>query len=586
MNIRNDFINSGKKIIHKKGNYTKLNLKRNLKTLDDPAFHLNRTLKQYINYKLNKNSGEKNIRETKNSNNLSKFKENNKSFNRCQTVSNIVKSKKVFPIKKIKKSKIINYFSKSKSKSKSNSRKKVIKSISNTKINHHKIHINQKNKNVIDGNKIRKNIIFLKKFSNNSTTQKYLRYSCSTAFSINDNNQLYEKNNSIIPINNNNNVVISNHSTLEINKLKTPMGQTTSKKNKFTSQYFSQNEKERYSCSDFTHIKGKDKKCQNICLVKKSNNINTRNNYIDQDGNNVLYSDLSLNRKTTNSSNTFQNNNIIIEKQNNINYTVDLNGYNDLYKNNNNIRYSYTISNEKNTLEKSNNTLNDFGNINQRNDNSNSNNKYDDKRNTDYIKKDNNLEYIKRIELLENENKVLKGEINESKNKLILLESKINKILFEKSSIEKEECPRPTPYVKKYSMQNLQNNPDDSNNINIIKNENQREPKKKEKENKQDNMMKNKSFLNKIQKQIPQLTRNNQQKPKLTKLKKNKSSNFLKNVTKINVNKNHHNNIINNRNEKSKKSKKINNMHRYVEEHIKMFKSTYSNFFFEGNIKK
>lgn len=587
MNIRNDFINSGKKIIHKKGNYTKLNLKRNLKTLDDPAFHLNRTLKQYINYKLNKNSCEKNIRETKNSNNLSKFKENNKSFSRCQTVSNIVKSKKVFPIKKIKKSKIINYFSKSKSKSKSNSRKKVIKSISNTKINHHKIHINQKNKNVIDNNKIRKNIIFLKKFSNNSTTQKYFRYSGSTAFSINDNNQLYEKNNSIIPINNNNNnVVISNHSTLEINKLKTPMGQTTSKKNKFTSQYFSQNEKERYSCSDFTHIKGKDKKCQNICLVKKSNNINTRNNYIDQDGNNVLYSDLSLNRKTTNSSNTFQNNNIIIEKQNNINYTVDLNGYNDLYKNNNNIRYSYTISNEKNTPEKSNNTLNDFGNINQRNDNSNSNNKYDDKRNTDYIKKDNNLEYIKRIELLENENKVLKGEINESKNKLIILESKINKILFEKSSIEKEECPRPTPYVKKYSMQNLQNNTDDSNNINIIKNENHVEPKKNEKENKQDNMMKNKSFLNKIQKQIPQPTKNNHQKSKLTKLKKNKSSNFLKNVTKINVNKNHHNNIFNIRNEKSKKSKKINNMHRYVEEHIKMFKSTYSNFFFEGNIKK
>ena len=110
MNIRNDFINSGKKIIHKKGNYTKLNLKRNLKTLDDPAFHLNRTLKQYINYKLNKNSCEKNIRETKNSNNLSKFKENNKSFSRCQTVSNIVKSKKVFPIKTIKKSKIIIIF--------------------------------------------------------------------------------------------------------------------------------------------------------------------------------------------------------------------------------------------------------------------------------------------------------------------------------------------------------------------------------------------------------------------------------------------------------------------------------------------
>lgn len=583
MNIRNDFMHSGKKIIHNKSNYAKLNLKKNLKTLDDPAFHLNRTLKQYINYKLNKNLGEKNIRETKNSNNLSKFKENSKSFSRCQTVANIIKNKKVFPNKKI-----TNYFTKSKSKS--NSRKKIIKSISNTKINHHKIHINQKNKNLIEINKIKKNIIFLKKNSNNST-QKHFRYSGSTAFSINDTNQIYEKNTSIIPCNNNNNnAAISNHSTLEINKLKTPMGQTTSKKNKFTSQYFKPDEKERYSCSDFTHIKGKDKKCQNICLVKKSNNINTRNNYIDQDGNNALFSEWSLNRKTTNSSHTFQNNNIIIEKQNNINYTVDLNGYNDCYKNNNNnnIRYSYTISNEKNTPEKANNTLNDFGNINQGNDKSNSNNKYEEKRNTDYIKKDNNFEYIKRIELLENENKVLKGEINESKNKLILLESKINKILFEKNSIEKEECPLPTPYVKKYSMQNLENNPSDSNNINISninKNENQTEPIKKEKENQQENMEKNKSFLNKIHKQILQPNVNKHQKLKLTKLKKNKSSNFLKNVTKINVNKNHHNNIINNRNEKNKKSKKINNMHRFVEGHMKMFKSTYSNVF-EGNIKK
>ena len=585
MNIRNDFINSGEKIIHKKGNYTKLNLKKNLKTLDDPAFHLNRTLKQYINYKLNKNSCEKNIRETKHSYNISKFKDNSKSFSRCQTVSNIIKGKKIFPHKKIKKSKIINYFSKSKSKS--NSRKKVIKSISNTKINHHKIHINQKNKNLIDNKKIKKTIIFLKKNSTNST-QKYFRYSGSTALSINDTNQFFDKNNSIAPSNNHNNAVISNHSTLEINKLKSPMGQTTSKKNKFTSQYFSQNEKERYSCSDFTHIKDKDIKSQNICLVKKSNNINTRNNYIDQDGNNILYSDLSLNRKTTNSSNTFQNNNMIIEKQNNINYTVDLNGYNDFYKNNNNIRYSYTISNEKNTPEKSYKTFNDFVNINQRNEILNSNNKNIDNRNTDYIQKDNNLEYIKRIEILENENKVLKGEINESKNKLILLENKINKILFEKSSIEKEECPLPTPYVKKYSMQNLQNNITDSNNININinNNENQTEPKKNEKEKTQEDMTKNKSFLNKIQKQIVQPSINNHQKPILTKLKKNKSSNFLKNITKINVNKNHHNKIINNRNEKKKNLKKINNMNRFVEEHIKMFKSTYPNFFFDENIKK
>ncbi len=57
------------------------------------------------------------------------------------------------------------------------------------------------------------------------------------------------------------------------------------------------------------------------------------------------------------------------------------------------------------------------------------------------------------IEKLENENKILKDEINNSKNKLQLLEDKINKLLLGKNKdiSEKEECPQPTPYVKKYS---------------------------------------------------------------------------------------------------------------------------------------
>ena len=66
-----------------------------------------------------------------------------------------------------------------------------------------------------------------------------------------------------------------------------------------------------------------------------------------------------------------------------------------------------------------------------------------------------------KIEKLENENKLLKNEINDSNYKLRLLEEKINKlILLGKSSIsiDKEECPQPTPYVKKYSAGILQNN--------------------------------------------------------------------------------------------------------------------------------
>ena len=55
--------------------------------------------------------------------------------------------------------------------------------------------------------------------------------------------------------------------------------------------------------------------------------------------------------------------------------------------------------------------------------------------------------------MLENENKFLKGEISESKNRLIILENKIDQLLGEKNLIEKEECPQPMPYVKKYSAQ-------------------------------------------------------------------------------------------------------------------------------------
>ena len=231
MNLRNDYSTSGKKMFKRKANYSKLSFKKGIKVIgDDPAFHLNRTLKQYINNKLSKNiSGENNNTnlDSKIINNLSsfvpKFKDNNNCLSRSNTVADIIKKRKLFSFKKNSKLKKINYSSKSKS----SSGKKMIKSLSSNKYNlnlsHYKVIINRKNIN-LNLNKINKNQI-LKKNSNNST-QKYIRYSGSTALSNNDTNQLLEKNSAIFPYNNysnnynNNNILLSNNSTLEINNLK------------------------------------------------------------------------------------------------------------------------------------------------------------------------------------------------------------------------------------------------------------------------------------------------------------------------------------------------------------------------------
>ena len=56
MIIRNDNSYSGTKIAKRKMNYKKISIKKNFKIMDDPAFHLNRTLKAYINNKLNQNN--------------------------------------------------------------------------------------------------------------------------------------------------------------------------------------------------------------------------------------------------------------------------------------------------------------------------------------------------------------------------------------------------------------------------------------------------------------------------------------------------------------------------------------------------
>ena len=597
MNLRNDYSTSGKKMFKRKANYSKLSFKKGIKVIgDDPAFHLNRTLKQYINNKLSKNiSGENNNTnlDSKIINNLSsfvpKFKDNNNCLSRSNTVADIIKKRKLFSFKKNSKLKKINYSSKSKS----SSGKKMIKSLSSNKYNlnlsHYKVIINRKNIN-LNLNKINKNQI-LKKNSNNST-QKYIRYSGSTALSNNDTNQLLEKNSAIFPYNNysnnynNNNILLSNNSTLEINNLKTPMRKTTDKKNKYTMQYFTQN-----NYYNYTNIKNKDKKYNNnICLLKNSKNMNNKN------GQNNMTLEGKVNLKSISSYNQPINNSNIKNESNNINNPSDI--YKDDNNKNNNNEYSYTISNMKNTPQKCNNNIFDMNIINNMNNmnksiNICSTNKIEDKINKEYLKTDNSFEYIKRIEFLENENKFLKGEIYESKNKLLLLENKINKLLVEKNSIEKEECPRPTPYVKKYSMETLQNfQPSSSIDINI----NSSEIQKKENERKiknnlneeiineiNDKNMINKSLVNKEQIYIYQPSNNINEKQKMNNLGKNKSNLYMKNdintKNKINVNKNYKK-ITNNTNDKKKMWKKVNNMKQLVDK----YRFTHLNFYTEGNI--
>ena len=594
MNLRNDYSTSGKKMFKRKA---KLGFKKGLKVIDDdPAFHLNRTLKQYINYKLNKNiSGENNNtnKDSKIINNLSSFvpnfKDNDNRLSRSNTVADIIKKRKLFSMKKNSKLKKINYSSKSKS----NSGKKMIKSLSSNKFNlnlsHYKVIINQKNKN-LNLNKINKNQI-LKKNSNNST-QKYIRYSGSTALSINDNNQLLEKNNAIFPYNNyntnynNNNILLSNHSTLEINNLKTPMRKTTDKKNKYSMQYYTQN-----NYYNYTNVKNKEKKYNNnICLVKKNKNMNNKNcqNNMNLVGNINLKSFSSYTQPINNSN--FKNGNNNIKNPSEIYKDDNINN-----KNKNNNEFCYKMSNMKNTPQKCNNNIFDINVINSMNKSINicSTNKIKDKVNKEYLKTDNSFEYIKRIEFLENENKFLKGEISESKYKLLLLENKINKLLVEKNSIEKEECPRPTPYVKKYSLETLQNfQPSPSidfniNNSEIQKKENERKinlnlNQKITNENSDKNMVK-KSLGNRVKKYIYQPTNNLNEKLKLNNLRKNKSSLYtksnIKTKNKINVNKNYKK-IANNIDDKKKMWQKVNNMKQLVDK----IRFKHLNFYTEGNI--
>ena len=534
MNILNECSNSRVKITKKKINFKKLNLTKNIQIMDDPAFHLNRTLKAYINNRLNNNISTEKMETVKNSNDISKLKEMiNNSFNKAKTLSNFNNKKQFFSKKKINKLKKPSHTSKS--------RKKLIKSISSNKLNL-STYINFYNNRYINKkNEINKNKI-LKKNSNNS--QKYIRYSGSTALSNTDTNQLIDKNNSILPYNNYNIQILTNHSTLDIKALKSPtVGQTTSKKNKFTAQYFPKNTNEK--CNKY---------------LKNNNLKKKRQNLIKNDTNNLMINNKDKNQKI--------NINTINKTENNSQYFKmnELSKDNALYNTNENIdnRYLYTLSNNKtNTPEKILNNSTNIGKINKNSIDINSNNKIEKEINS--IKKEYNDKYLKKIEMLENENQLLKGEIKNSNNRLLLLENKINELLLGKNSIEKEACPQPTPYVKKYSLETIQNisqspltintNSEIDNKINF--------KDEKDKINIKNNLNK-RIFYNKIEENVNQPSINiNKQSPKFIQYNTSKfpfykkDRNNINTPTKISVNK-YSKNLIINKKEKKKTCKKIN----------------------------
>ena len=427
---------STEKLSLKRKGFSKVNISKNIHLMNLPEFHLNRTIKAYINNKLNKTNNS-NCKKITTENNYSsniiqskikpKYQHNN--FSRIKTVNNILLANKIA----IKKS-----LNKIKTTSAPKSDKKIYKSKSRTKINISNYLLNYRKKSnsrKVNNKKLNRHI--------NNSSHKYHLYNDSTSINNNLTNKSKDKTTSIYPRNYH---ILSNDSTLEYNngKKSKECGHTTSKKSKFNNQFFDKEKKINIKFSKLIRLKNKSNEIKDIILNKK--NINNRFK---------LNLDNSFSKKSFNIINS--------EKNDNMNYN---------YINNteNNIIYTKTESNhiyfhDCNISDK---TLSKIDNISTTNNKSIdinmniTNNKIRDDNiiNNFNQNKDNNFEYIKKIEKLENENKILKNEINDSKYKLQLLEDKINKLLLGRSaiSLDKEECPQPTPYVKKYSSGVPKNN--------------------------------------------------------------------------------------------------------------------------------
>ena len=119
-------------------------------------------------------------------------------------------------------------------------------------------------------------------------------------------------------------------------------------------------------------------------------------------------------------------------------------------------KFYNTFNNDNNNIN--NIYLNNIQNVNNINNINNINHKQE------ILCNKNKEKYYSKIVLLENENKILKDEIKESKNRITALENKIEELLDDKNSKENSVCPQPTPYVVKYSKDNLSSKNKDSKN--------------------------------------------------------------------------------------------------------------------------
>ena len=331
---------------------------KGIKLLYEPAFYINKTLKDYISNKLNdletggKISMLNNIKKIQFPKKINKFKNNSKERNnnleRINTLSNLINnSRKKFELK-------------------SNYPNKINpNNITNTKLN---ISHNIKNRTKFSQND--------SKIKLNYSTKKIKKInpgSISTALSNNEDitNQF----------NNDKTNNMSNNSTIE---MKASKHQSTTKKNKFKNKFFTNQIESKF-----------------LNLNDYSQSNNTKSEY------------------NNNKVNRIFNQKMLTQKK-------------DVQR----------IKSDNNTNK------NNIGNY------------YENKVADILEHKDRNEEYIKKIEMLECENKFLKDEINDSRNRILVLENKIGEILNEKPPVWKEYSspPQPMPYVKKYSDQNYPNN--------------------------------------------------------------------------------------------------------------------------------
>ena len=246
---------------------------------------------------------------------------------------------------------------------------------------------------------------------------------------------------------NKNNKCISNKNIKKMKK-NTTNTKNINKKSKF--QEKKNNKTLKYKRESKILNNNNDTFCSSELNKINSNNIDNNKNFINDKDLNNYYISSSEKSESNNNSSTY---NLALNEQKILDaYELCWNLKNDYSKD---IDISLiSINNQKKSIIKnykispSNNDNNNINNIylNNIQNVNNINNKQDDISNIN-----NKEEYFSKLELLENENKMLKDEIKESKNRISILEYKIEELLDDKNSKENRECPQPTPYVVKYS---------------------------------------------------------------------------------------------------------------------------------------